>query len=74
MTLDELKNGEEAFIVDLNLEGEELQRMLDMGFVEETAVRIIRNAPLLDPIDISIRGSQIAVRRREAAGVEVRLT
>lgn len=73
MTLDQLESGQTAEIVDVHLEGAELQRMLDMGFIEGTPVRIIRNAPLLDPIDVSIRDCQVAVRRREAQGVEVRL-
>jgi ferrous iron transport protein A len=74
VTLDELESGREAEVVDVHLEGAELQRMLDMGFVEGTPLRVIRNAPLLDPIDVSIRDCQIAVRRNEAKGVEVKLT
>lgn len=73
MTLDELASGREAEVVDIHLEGAELQRLLDMGFVEGTRLRVIRNAPLLDPIDVSIRDCQIAVRRNEAKGVEVKL-
>jgi len=73
VTLDELTSGLEAEVVDIHLEGAELQRMLDMGFVEGTPLRVIRNAPLLDPIDVSIRDCQIAVRRNEAKGVEVKL-
>ena len=74
MTLDELGSGREAEVVDVHLEGAELQRLLDMGFVEGTRLRVIRNAPLLDPIDVSIRDCQIALRRNEARGVEVKLT
>jgi ferrous iron transport protein A len=73
VTLDELESGREAEVVDVHLEGAELQRLLDMGFVEGTRLRVIRNAPLLDPIDVSIRDCQIAVRRNEARGVEVKL-
>ena len=74
VTLDELGSGREAEVVDVHLEGAELQRLLDMGFVEGTRLRVIRNAPLLDPIDVSIRDCQIALRRNEARGVEVKLT
>jgi Fe2+ transport system protein FeoA len=45
-----------------------------MGFIEGTRVKVIRNAPLMDPIDIEIRGYQIALRRHEARGVEVQMT
>ena len=73
MKLNELKTGQEAEIIDIHHEGEKLQRLLDMGFIEGTQIKIIRNAPLLDPIDLSIRGYQIALRLDEAKGVEVGL-
>ena len=52
MTLDELRVGQEARIVDITLSGAIGQRLLDMGFVEGTSVKIVRNAPLVDPIDL----------------------
>ncbi len=73
MTLDELKPNQQCTIVDVLLDGAELQRLLDMGFIEGTSVKIIRNAPLMDPLDIEIRGYLIALRRHEAKGVEVEL-
>lgn len=73
MRLDELNPGQECTIIDVLLEGAELQRLLDMGFIEETRVKVVRNAPLLDPLDIEIRGYLVALRRREAHGVEVEL-
>lgn len=73
MTLDELKPGQECAVVDVTLEGMELQRLLDMGFIEGTPVKVIRNAPLMDPLDIEIKGYLIALRRNEAKGVEVEL-
>lgn len=56
MTLDQLHPKQEGAIVDIFLNGSELQRLLDMGFIEGTRVKVIRNAPLMDPIDIEIRG------------------
>jgi ferrous iron transport protein A len=73
MKLDELKPDQECTIVDVLLEGVELQRLLDMGFIEGTRVKVVRNAPLMDPLDIEIRGYLIALRRREARGVEVEM-
>jgi ferrous iron transport protein A len=73
MTLDELQPNQECTVVDVLLEGAELQRLLDMGFIEGTPVKVVRNAPLMDPLDIEIRGYLIALRRREAGGVEVEL-
>ena len=72
MTLDEVPAGQEVTVVDLHLDGAEMQRLLDMGFVDGTRARIIRNAPLMDPIDIKIKGYLVAIRRNEAKGIEVK--
>ena len=71
MTLDELRVGQEARIVDITLSGAIGQRLLDMGFVEGTSVKIVRNAPLVDPIDLLVRGYHVSIRHAEAEGVEV---
>jgi ferrous iron transport protein A len=71
MTLNELAPGEQARIIDLHLDGFNLQRMLDMGFIEGEKVRMIRNAPLLDPIDVKIKGYMAAIRRSEARYIEI---
>ena len=71
MKLDELEPGQECAIIDVLLEGVELQRLLDMGFIEGTRLKVIRNAPLMDPLDIEIKGYLLALRRDEAKGVEV---
>ncbi len=73
MTLDQLTPGQECRVSDVSLEGAELQRLLDMGFIEGTLIKVIRNAPLLDPLDIEIRGYLVAIRRSEAMGVEVQI-
>lgn len=73
MTLNELTPGQECTIRDVTLDGAVLQRLLDMGFIEGAMVEVIRNAPLLDPLDVRIRGHLVAIRRNEAAGVEVDL-
>jgi ferrous iron transport protein A len=60
-------------VCDVNIEGAELQRLLDMGFIEGTRLKVVRNAPLLDPIDVEIRGYLVAIRRNEAGKVEVEI-
>lgn len=71
MTLNELKPGQECTVFDLHLEGEQLQRLMDMGFIQGTRIKMVRNAPLLDPLDVELRGYLVALRRSEAASVEV---
>ena len=73
MTLNELKPGQECRVVKISAEGATGQRLLDMGLVSETRVKVIRNAPLMDPFDISIRGYSLALRRSDAKGIEIKL-
>jgi ferrous iron transport protein A len=47
------------------------QRLVDLGLCPGREIVILRNAPLNDPIEIKIGDSYIAVRRHEAAAVEV---
>jgi ferrous iron transport protein A len=49
------------------------RRLLDLGFVPGTPVRVSRRAPLGDPIVFEIRGSRLCLRRTEANRVRVRV-
>jgi len=48
-------------------------RLLEMGFVPETSVRVVKVAPLGDPLEIQVRGYHLSLRRREAARIRLRL-
>jgi ferrous iron transport protein A len=50
---------------------EALTRLRELGIVPGTKVRMVRKAPLGDPMEICIRGSRLAMRRREAIQIEV---
>jgi ferrous iron transport protein A len=71
MTLDEIRPGQECRIVRQNLGGATGQRLMDMGFMPGTKVEVIRNAPLVDPVDLLLRGYHVSIRHAEAKGVEV---
>ncbi|MBW2631471.1 MAG: ferrous iron transport protein A [Deltaproteobacteria bacterium] len=71
MTLNDIKPGQECRIVDVNLDGATGQRLMDMGFMPGTKVKIVRNAPLVDPVDLLLRGYHVGIRHHEAKGVEV---
>ncbi len=47
------------------------QRLIDLGLHPGREITVLRNAPLNDPIEVKVGDSYIAVRRREAAEVEV---
>lgn len=71
MTLDELIQGKKAVILEMNLSGETLQRLMSLGFLPGAEVLIVRKAPFLDPFDISICNSLVAVRKSEAQNIIV---
>lgn len=71
MMLESIKKGEMCKIQFIDPEMEVGQKLFDMGFVPGTKVKMIRNAPLKDPIKFMIRGYLISVRRTEAKRIEV---
>lgn len=71
MTLDELKIGKTAVITAVGGEGALRLRLLDMGLIPGTAVKIIKAAPLGDPIEINVRGYSLTIRKSDAAEIEI---
>ncbi len=71
MTLNELKIGATAKIVRLNGEGSVKRRMMDMGLTKGTEVTVRKVAPLGDPIELTVRGYELSIRKDEAAAIEV---
>ncbi len=71
MTLNELKIGETAKVVRLNGEGAVKRRIMDMGLTKGTEVTVRKVAPLGDPIELTVRGYELSIRKDEAAKVEV---
>lgn len=66
-----LKNNEEAVILRVNGRGAFRKRITEMGFVRGETVKVIKNAPLMDPVEYEILGYRIALRRSEAELIEV---
>jgi len=69
--LGELKPGEKGRILRVSGEGGIHRRLLDMGLVAGSEVEVERVAPLGDPIEVRIKGSHLALRREEAANIQV---
>ncbi len=70
MTLDDLRM-KTGIIKRLVIEGSFKERLEDMGFVEGSKIRIIREAPLGDPIEIIIKGYKISIRKKDAKKIIV---
>ena len=69
MSLLDLMPGQEGKVRQVNARGAVRQRLLDMGLLPDVVTRLERVAPTGDPVWISLEGSQIALRRKEAASV-----
>lgn len=70
-TLGHLKVGETARVARISGEGALKQRLLDMGLTKGVELRVIKVAPLGDPIEISVRGYELSLRRLEGACVQI---
>lgn len=71
-TLAGLPIGEEAKVISISGNTAVTRRLMEMGVVPGVSVRIIKTAPFGCPIEIKIRGYNLAVRRAEAESIEVR--
>lgn len=72
MTLDKLPIGDSAVIISVGGEGNLRCHLLDMGLIPHTEVSVRKAAPLGDPIEISLRGYTMTIRKDDAAKIEVR--
>jgi ferrous iron transport protein A len=71
MTLDMLPLGQEAIIIKVGGEGALRCRLLDMGLIPKTAVRVEKIAPLGDPMELRVRGYALSLRKEDARNIEV---
>jgi len=71
MRLSELQRNESGIITKVRGRGAFRKRILEMGFVKGKKVSVIKNAPLQDPVEYSIMGYKVSLRRSEASLIEV---
>ena len=69
MTLDKLEIGREGIITEVGGTGALRCRLLDMGLIPGTKVKIVKIAPLGDPIELSIRGYDLSIRKDDAKNI-----
>lgn len=70
-TLDLFGVGESGTIKKVNGEGKIRRRLFDMGLTPGANVYLRKKAPLGDPIEITLRGYELSLRKDEAVNVEV---
>ena len=71
ITLAQMPAGSRCVIARVHGHGGFRHRIQEMGFVKGKEVDVLKNAPLMDPIEYRIMGSHISLRRSEAANIEV---
>ncbi|RPJ48767.1 MAG: ferrous iron transport protein A [Candidatus Latescibacterota bacterium] len=71
MRLSDLGPGAIGTIVRLYGDGPLVQRLMELGAVAGTEVRVVRFAPLGDPMEIELHNYRLSIRRSEASAVEV---
>lgn len=71
MTLKEIPCGQNAKIKRLNGDGPVKRRIMDMGITKGIDVFVRKVAPLGDPIEITVRGYELSIRKADAEMIEV---
>ena len=71
-TLKEAKIGENVRVVKLHGEGAVKRRIMDMGITKGTEIFIRKVAPLGDPVEVTVRGYELSLRKADAEMIAVR--
>ena len=70
-TLKEVKVGQSTRVVKLHGEGPVKRRIMDMGITKGVEVYVRKVAPLGDPMELTVRGYELSVRKADAEMIEV---
>lgn len=70
-TLRDVPIGQMATVVKLHGEGALKRRIMDMGITKGVDVYVRKVAPLGDPLEVTVRGYELSVRKVDAASIEV---
>ncbi len=71
MKLTSLPIGESAKVLSINGNSPITKRLMEMGVVPGVSVRLVKSAPFGDPLEIRVRGYNLAMRKSEAQTIEV---
>ena len=71
LRLNHVKIGTKVRVVRVHGEGALRQRILDMGVTKNAEITVRKMAPFGDPLEVTVRGFQLSLRKAEAASIEV---
>ncbi len=70
-TLKDIRCGQVVSVVKLHGEGAVKRRIMDMGITRGTKILVRKTAPLGDPIEVTVRGYELSLRKADAQMIEV---
>ena len=73
LPLSKLKKGQNAIVVRVGGKGAVKRRMMDMGMVPGSEIRVVRIAPFGDPIEFNVKGYNLSLRKSEAKDIIVEM-
>ena len=73
MTLRDAQIGQTVKVIKLHGTGPVKRRIMDMGITKGQLVQVIRVAPLGDPIEVTVRGYELSIRKADAEMIEVEM-
>lgn len=71
MTLGELKPGQQGTVISVGSAGALKRRIMDMGITPGVEIKVVKIAPLGDPIEITVRGYELSLRKVEAQQIQM---
>jgi len=75
MNLSNLKPGQQGRILKLDSAiGPIRRRLMDMGVIPGELIKVEKIAPMGDPIEVSVKGYNLSLRKSEAKGIEIEVT
>ena len=73
MTLKELKPGQHGKVTSVGATGPMKRRIMDMGVTPGVEIKVIKVAPLGDPVEVNVRGYELSLRKEEAAQIQMEM-
>ena len=70
-TLKDVKIGETVRVTKVGGEGALKRRIMDMGITKGVSIKVMKMAPLGDPIEITVRGYELTLRKADCEKIEV---
>ena len=71
-TLRDAKIGETVTVARIHGEGAVKRRIMDMGITKNVAIYVRKVAPLGDPLELTVRGYELSLRKADAEMIEIR--